>query len=107
MKVWAANTRTHAPEDRGQKKGCLIHPRGLYIPLRGRSIILVLKQLLRLHANFDRPMDLHTKLTLVGYDAGTTEVDTTTPSGISKRIQLSRKICTYLRVCVQLSSAFW
>ena len=75
-------TRARRPRTK-KKKRRLIDPRGLHIPLRGRRIILVLKQLLGLHANFNRPVDLHTDLTLLGYVAGTTKVDTTS-SRISK-----------------------
>jgi hypothetical protein len=77
---------TRHETDKKEKKRCLIDPRGLHTPLRGRKIILVLKQLFDIHASFDRPMDLHTKLTLIEYNAGTTKVDTT-PLRISKRIQ--------------------
>jgi hypothetical protein len=80
------HTRHETEDKRKKKKRCLIDPRGLHTPLRGRRIILVLKQIFDIHASFDGPMDLHTNLTLFGYNAGTTEVDTT-PLRISKRIQ--------------------
>jgi hypothetical protein len=50
-------------------------PFGFNIEFRSWRVIFIFEEACSLHASFDCPVDLHTKLTLLGDDAGITHID--------------------------------
>ena len=50
-------------------------PFGFNFELRGWLVVLIFEEAGSLYASFDRSVDLHTKLTLLGYDAGIAQID--------------------------------
>jgi len=58
-------------------------PFGFDFELRGWLVILIFEEAGSLHASFDRSVDFHTRLTLLGYDAGVTQIDPARGANIS------------------------
>jgi hypothetical protein len=50
-------------------------PFGFNIEFRSWRVIFIFEEACSLHASFDCPVDLHTKLTLLRDDAGITHID--------------------------------
>ena len=69
-----------------------MNPLGFNFKLRGWLVVLISEEAGSLHASFDRSVDLHTKLTLLGYDAGVTQIDPARGAKISSWNELVRLI---------------